>query len=130
VTARRWLGACLALLAVALAVFMIPSRLEGEVLLAITPGHGLTTMDLVALAPLVAASVLLLGGLWRRRGHLAAALAGRPAFAAGAPFAAGLGLGLLLASVYGFFWWWVIGAGLLTAVLVALAVVAAGGDRG
>jgi hypothetical protein len=33
----RWLFTCTALLAAALAVFMVPSRFEGAVLLTITP---------------------------------------------------------------------------------------------
>jgi hypothetical protein len=41
-------------------------------------------------------------------------------------FVAGLGLGLLVASVFAFFWWWAIGAALLSATLLAAAVVAAG----
>jgi hypothetical protein len=126
----RWLAGCLALLVVALAVFMIPARFEGPVLLAISPGHGLTMLDLVALVPLLAGTVLLFGGMWRRRERLTAALTGRPALGAGTTFVAGLGLGLLLASVFTFFWWWAIGAGLLAAGLIAAAVVAASGDPG
>jgi heme exporter protein D len=34
-------------------------------------------------------------------------------------------LGLLVASVYAFFWWWAIGATLLSVTLLAAAVVAA-----
>jgi hypothetical protein len=45
-----------------------------------------------------------------------------------AAFVGGLGLGLLVASVFVFFWWWVIGAALLMATLLAAALVAAGSD--
>ena len=55
------------------------------------------------------------------------ALARRPRSARVGAFVAGLGLGLLLASVLTtFFWWWAIGAALLTATLLAEAMVAAG----
>jgi hypothetical protein len=90
----RWLRGCGILLALALVLFAVPARFEGPVLVPISPGHGLTLVDVVALAPLLGT---------------------------------GLGLGLLVASVFGFFWWWAVGAGLLTATLLAAAVVAAGG---
>jgi hypothetical protein len=127
----RWLLTCLALLAAAFAVFMIPSRFEGAVLLAITPTHGVATLDLVGLVPLGAGTVLLSQGLWRRRGDLAAAFSGRPALAAGVPFVAVLGLGVVLIAVaIRVFWLWAVGVGLLAADLVAVATVAARGDRG
>src|SRR5688572_18628186 len=74
----RWLLWCLGLLAAGIAVLTVPSRFEGAVLVAISPGHGLTVLDVVGLVPLLAGTGLLLGGLWRRRGRLGAALAGRP----------------------------------------------------
>jgi hypothetical protein len=87
----------------------------------------LTLVDVVALAPLLGGVVLLLGGLWQRRERLDATLTRRPWLATAGAFGAGLGLGLLVASVFAFFWWWAIGAGLLTATLLAAAVVAADG---
>jgi hypothetical protein len=125
----KWLFTCTALLATALAVFMVPSRFEGAVLLTITPNHGLSKLDLVGLVPLSVGMVLLLRGLWRRRGNLAAAFASRPTVAAGAPFVAVLGLGLMLISVVArVFWLWAVGVALLTGDLVAVAAVAARGD--
>jgi heme exporter protein D len=75
--------------------------------------------------PLLAGTALLAGGLWRRRQALDAALGGRPWLARAGAFVAGLGLGLLVASVYAFFWWWAIGATLLSVALLVAAVVAA-----
>jgi hypothetical protein len=56
---------------------------------------------------------------------LDAALGRRPWLARAGAFVAGLGLGLLVASVFAFFWWWAIGAALLSATLLAAALVAA-----
>ena len=124
----RWLLGCGSLFALALILFVVPAGLEGPVLVPISPGHGLSLVDVVALAPLLAGTALLAGGLWQRRQQLDAALTRRPWFAWAAAFVAGLGLGLLIASVFVFFWWWAIGAALLTAMLLAAALVAAGSD--
>jgi hypothetical protein len=122
----RWLLGCGILLALALVLFAVPARFEGPVLVTISPGHGLALVDVVALVPLLGGVALLFGGLWQRRRRLDAALARRPWLAGAGSFGTGLGLGLLVASVFGFFWWWAFGAGLLTATLLAAAVVAAG----
>jgi hypothetical protein len=98
------------------------------VLVPISPGHGLSLVDVVALVPLLAGTGLLLGGLWQRRQRLEVALPRRPWSARVGAFVAGLGLGLLVASVFAFFWWWAIGAALLTATLLAAALVAAGSE--
>jgi hypothetical protein len=123
----RWLRGCGSLFALALVLFVVPARFEGPVLVPISPGHGLTLVDVVALVPLLGGVALLFGGLWQRRERLDATLTRRPWLARAGAFGAGLGLGLLVASVFAFFWWWAIGAGLLTATLLAAAVVAAGG---
>jgi hypothetical protein len=125
----RWLLGCGILFALALLLFVVPAGLEGPVLVPISPGHGLSLVDAVALVPLLAGTGLLLGGLWQRRQRLEAALARRPWPARAAVFLAGLGLGLLVASVFTFFWWWAVGAALLTATLLAAAAVAAGSER-
>jgi hypothetical protein len=124
----RWLLGCGSLLALALILFVVPAGLEGPVLAPISPGHGLSLVDVVALVPLLAGTGLLAGGLWQRRQQLDAALTRRVRFAWAGAFVAGLGLGLLVASVFVFFWWWAIGAALLTAVLLAAALVAARSD--
>ena len=122
----KWLLGCGFLFALALTLFVVPATLEGPVLVPISQGHGLSLVDAVALVPLLAGTALLAGGLWRRRQALDAALGRRPWLARSGAFVAGLGLGLLVASVYAFFWWWAIGAALLTATLLAAALVAAG----
>jgi hypothetical protein len=122
----RWLLGCGMLLAVAAALFAVPGRLEGPVLLPISPGHGLSLVDVIALVPLLGGVALLFGGLWRRRERLDARLNRRPWLARVAVFGAGVGLGLLVGSMFAAFWWWVVGAGLLTAALLAAAVLVAG----
>jgi hypothetical protein len=125
----RWLQGCAILFVLAFVLFAVPARLEGPVLVPISPGHGLALIDVVALIPLLGALALLVGGLWQRRERLGAALTRRPWAARMGAFGVGLGLGLLIASVFVFFWWWAIGAGLLTAMLVAAALVAAGSEQ-
>jgi hypothetical protein len=88
----------------------------------------LSLVDLVALMPLLAGIGLLAGGLWQRRQWLDAALIRRPWSGRAGAFVAGLGSGLLVASVFAFFWWWAIGGALLTATLLAAALVAAGSE--
>jgi hypothetical protein len=122
----KWLLGCGSLFALALILFVVPPGLEGPVLVPISPGHGLSLVDMVALVPLLAGTGLLAGGLWQRRQRLEAALSRRPPLAWAGAFLAGLGLGLLVASVFVYFWWWAIGAALLTATLLAAALVAAG----
>jgi hypothetical protein len=124
----RWLLGCGALFALALLLFVVPATLEGPVLVPISPGHGLSLVDVVALVPLLAGTGLLAGGLWQRRQGLDAALRRRPWLARAGALVAGLGLGLLVASVFAFFWWWAIGAALLSATLLAAAVVAVGSE--
>jgi hypothetical protein len=127
----RWLLGCGILFALAMVLFVVPAGLEGPVLVPISPGHGLSLVDVVALVPLLAGTGLLAGGLWQRRQELDAALTRRPWLAIAGALVAGLGLGLLVASVFAFFWWWAIGAALLSATLLAAAVVATlGGRRG
>ena len=121
----RWLVGCGILFALALVLFVVPASAEGPVLVSVSAGHGLSLVDVAALAPLLAGTALLAGGLWRRRQGLDAALSRRPWPARAAAVVAGLGLGLLVASVFAFFWWWAIGAALLTATLLTAAVVAA-----
>jgi hypothetical protein len=112
------------LFALALLLFVVPAGLEGPVLVPISPGHGLSLVDVVALVPLLGGTGLLAGGLWRRRQRFEAALTRRPRFALAGAFVAGLGVGLLVASVFVFFWWWAIGAALLTAMLLAAVKIA------
>jgi hypothetical protein len=123
----KWLLGCGTLFVLALILFVVPARLEGPVVVPISPGRGLSLVE-VALMPSLAGTGLLAGGLWQRRQRLDAALTRRPWSARVGAFVAGLGLGLLVASVFAFFWWWAIGAALLTATLLAAALVAAGSE--
>jgi hypothetical protein len=124
----RWLVVAAALLVVAGALLAAPARLEGPVLVEIGAGHGLSLLDLIGLVPLLGAASLLFAGLWHRRRRLRAAVVRHPWPASVGTFAAGVGLGLLVASAWSsFFWWWAVGAGLFTTAVVAATVVAARG---
>jgi hypothetical protein len=70
----KWLLGCGTLFALALILFVVRAGLEGPVLVPISPGHGLSLVDVVALVPLLAGTGLLLGGLWQRRQRLDMAL--------------------------------------------------------
>ena len=122
----RWLWWTLGLLAVSFALFALPADLEGPVLVPISAGHAIAVLDAAAIVPLVIASALLYGGVWRSRERLRESARSRPGVAVWLAFTGGLALGLLLASVYsGFFGWWAIGAALLTAAMVTTAACAA-----
>lgn len=120
-----WPAAPLALVILAVAVLAAPRRLEGPVLLPISPGHALAALDTLALLPLLLGTSWLYGGLWARRRRLLAVLHAAPGWSALALVGAGLGLGLLIASVLStFFWWWAVGTTVFSLLLLA-AVVAA-----
>ena len=120
-----WPLGCLTLIAVGLAVLAVPARFEGLSLLVIGAGHALSLVDVVGILPLIAGASWLHSGLWSRRAVLKAWLRERPAVAGGYLFAAGLGLGLLLASAFSdFFWWWAIGALLFGVMHVPLVTAA------
>jgi hypothetical protein len=115
---------------IALILFAVPSRFEGPVLIPISPGHGLSLVDLAAVIPLIAGLTALGVFLARRRVRLECTIRLRPWMAATVFFGAGTGSGLLFASVFPFFWWWAVGATLSTVALVLVALAAAGRDRG
>ncbi|WP_146605661.1 hypothetical protein [Micromonospora craterilacus] len=116
---RHRLAAALVLTVAGVLVLALPDSLEGPRLVEFGPGHGPSTLDLVGIALLTPGASWLLAMLVRALPSLA--YQPRTLFGLGA--AGGLGLGLLLASVFaGFTGWWAIGALTLTAVeLVLLA---------
>ena len=116
----------LALLGVALVLFAVPSRYEGAVLVPISPGHGLSLVDMVAAAALMGTLAIVGQTLIRRRERLQHVIQRAPGAAAASLFVGGAGLGLLFASVFPWFWWWAIGATLTTLILVLAVLVAAG----
>jgi hypothetical protein len=115
---------------IALVLFALPSRFEGPVIIPISPGHGLSIVDLAAVVPLIATWALLAVSLVRRRAQLKCTIRQRPWMAAAVLFGGGFGLGLLFASVFPFFWWWAVGATLFTVTLILVALAAAGHVRG
>ncbi len=119
----RWLRWTLGLLALSFALFSLPAGLEGPELVPISRGHAIALLDAVAIVPLAIATVLLYGGVWHSRARLRESARGRPGLAVWLAFVGGLGLGLLVASVYsGFFGWWAIGAVLFTAAALTVAI--------
>ena len=108
------------LVAIAIALLAAPAQFEGPVLLPISPGHALSVLDSVALVPLLAGLAWLYWGVWLRRYRLYDATRTSPGKGGLAVFAAGLGVGLLLASAFStFWWWWAIGATLFLAMTTA-----------
>ena len=122
----RWPVPPLALIALGVIVLAAPARLEGPVLLPISPGHAISRLDAIGLVPLLAGTLGLYAGLWRRRAQVYQFAAECPARFTPAVFAAGLGLGLLIASAFStFFWWWAVGAALFGLVLVGAVLALA-----
>lgn len=112
---------------IALVLLAAPAAWEGPVLLPISPGHALSLLDTLALAPLLLGTGVLYAGLWRRRRRLAGFIGRAPGRSIAGSFAAGAGLGLLIASVFSWFWWWAIGAALVSLGLLGAVLVAASG---
>ena len=125
---RRWIPH-LSLLVLALVLFALPARFEGPVIIPISPGHGLSLVDLAAVVPLLVAQAMVATALVQSRDQLQSTIRRTPWAATAVVFTGGAGLGLLLASVFPFFWWWAIGAALLT-VTLAVAVLASAGRLG
>ena len=121
----QWPTGSVLLIASGVSILALPARLEGPPIWPIAPGHALSLVDALGVVPLVGGAVLLHAGLWKRRARIADWALPRPALAACLAFAAGLGLGLLLASAFSaFFWWWAVGAALFVAANVMAVIVA------
>ncbi len=118
---RHRLAVALGLTVAGVLVLALPDSLEGPRLVEFGPGHGPSALDLVGIALLTPGASWLLVMLVRA----VPSLEYTPRTLLGLGAAGGLGLGLLLASVFaGFTGWWAIGALALTAVeLVLLARV-------
>jgi hypothetical protein len=117
---RRQVAICGAFIAVGVTVLAIPSRYEGRVLLPISEGHGLSAVDTAGAVLLAVAGTWLEVLVVRRLPHLA--LSPRALFGLG--LVAGLGVGLVIASVFSdFFWWWAVGAASLGAIALVLVTL-------
>jgi hypothetical protein len=123
--ATSWPLGGVGLLAIAIALLAAPPQFEGPVLVPISPGHALSVLDSVALIPLLTGLAWLYWGIWLRRRQLYETMRAAPGKGTLGVFAAGLGVGLLLASAFStFWWWWAIGATLFLAMTIAAVVVA------
>lgn len=108
---------CTTLLVVGVLVLFIPASGEGAVLAPISEGHGLSTVDIVGAALIAIGATGLEVLIALRLPHLR--LSPRMLFGLG--LLAGLGVGLIVASVFtGFFWWWAVGAGAVGLALLVL----------
>jgi hypothetical protein len=126
-----WPGGPIAAIALGLVILALPASVEGPTLLPISPGHALSLVDTVGVVPLVGGSLWLHAGLWRRRPRVARWARDNAGLAGALTFAAGLGLGLLLASAFSaFYWWWAVGAAIFAAANVAVVLVAMAADAG
>ena len=117
---RAQVAICALLIVAGIGVLAVPAAGEGPVLVPISEGHGLSAVDAVG------ACLLALAGTWLevlivwRLPHLA--LPPRALFGLG--LLAGIGIGLVVASVFsGFFWWWAVGAATLGVAVLILAVL-------
>jgi hypothetical protein len=118
-TSRRQVLGCVVLLLVGGGLLAVPAGGEGRVLVPISAGHGLSALDAAG------ALLLAIGATWlevlvvMRLPRLG--LPPRGLFGLG--LLAGLGVGLVLASVFtGFFWWWALGAAAAGLALAALVI--------
>ena len=113
----------LGLIGVGVAIMALPASLEGPVLVRVSPGHALATLDAVGLVFLLLGSVVVYWLLWAQRRRLIRYVSYQPVVSLGGAFVSGAGLGLLVASSFsGFFWWWAIGGVLFGSTLVAASI--------
>ena len=121
-----WPTASLILVGLAILLFAAPTRFEGSVLVPISPGHGLSLLDSIALVPLLTGVFWLYGGLFRRRNRLYESIRLSPGVTILVMLLGGLGLGFLLASAFStFWWWWALGAILFGTVTLTAVMTAA-----
>ena len=121
-----WPTAILILVGFAILIFAAPIRFEGSVLVPISPGHGLSLLDSVALIPLLTGVFWLYGGLFQRRKRLYESIRLYPGVTTLVMLFGGLGLGFLLASAFStFWWWWALGAILFGTVTLTAVITAA-----
>ena len=118
------------MMAVGIVLLAAPARVEGPVILPISPGHALSVLDAIAVLPLLAGSVSLYHGLWRHRRRVQLLTSSAPSQAVAIVFVGGFGLGLLIASAFSaFFWWWAVGAVLFASALIGTVLVVAREER-
>lgn len=125
---RRALFTWAACSVVGVALLALPD--QGPRLVTFSEAHGLTVLDTAGVAMLLVGWIAMLRQASAgRRAAVAAAATPRSDRAA---FVAGLGLGLVIASVFAdFAGWWAVGAALLVAVQVVTftAIASRAGDR-
>ena len=123
-----WPIGAVGLVVIAIALLAAPARVEGPVLIPISPGHALAVLDSIALVPLLTGLAWLYWGIWARRYGLYDAMRESPGKGTLGVFVAGLGVGLLLASAFStFWWWWAVGATLFLVMTITALVAATRG---
>jgi len=121
-----WIFVGLGLVALGIAILAAPSQWEGPMLVPISPGHGLSMLDMFGVAPILIGTGWLYYGLWQKRQRVFESIQKSPQAGSLGVFIAGLGMGLLIASSFSaFFWWYAVGAFLFGVMLIAALKVAA-----
>ncbi|NOH03396.1 MAG: hypothetical protein HND47_16245 [Chloroflexi bacterium] len=121
-----WVFVGLCLVTLGVAILAAPSQWEGPVLVPISPGHGLSMLDMFGVAPILIGTGWLYYGLWQRRQRVFESIQKSPQMGSLGVFITGTGLGLLIASSFSaFFWWWAIGAVLFGIMLIVALKAAA-----
>jgi hypothetical protein len=107
---------CVVLVVVGVGVLAVPAAGEGRVLVPISEGHGLSAVDAIGACLVAVAATWLEVLVVLRLPRLALS----PRALLGLGLLAGMGLGLLIASVFVFFWWWAVGAAALGVAAIIL----------
>lgn len=114
------MAAWILLSAIGVAIIALPD--DDRRLVSLSEAHGLSALDAAGIGFLLAGWLVFVGALVRRRGTIVARLQGDRHVIV-LPFVAGVGIGLVVASVASEFdGWWVVGAGLLIVVQLWLAM--------
>lgn len=119
VVTRKWLWIGFGLVGMGVLGLLVPGQYEGSILIPISPGHGLSLVDILALVPLLLGTSIVYWKLWTRRNRLLTVAKAAPVSWSIGVFVCGFGLGLLIASAFSsFWWWWAIGALIFTTLLL------------
>lgn len=95
---QRLIGAIL--MALGMALLGTPNRFEGPSLLHLSPGHGVSVSDVIALVPLIGGGILMGQALWLQRQQLRQKISWVAIFSSTEVFLAGLATGIFMSRVF------------------------------